>query len=100
MIIEALTRENGSRKLISADKIFTSFTEVKDYCLESGSKMKPLRDNIALKFLILDTSEIFDVVIGWDEDGEIYVAGIGFPKTSNVLGDIYDKKNRKHRAEK
>ena len=100
MIIEALTRENGSRKLISADKIFTSFTEVKDYCLESGSKMKPLRDNIALKFLILDTSEIFDVVIGWDEDGEIYVAGIGFPEPSNVLGDIYDKKNRKHRAEK
>ena len=83
MIIEALTREKESRKLISTDITFTSFTEVKDYCIERGSKMKPRGDDIISKFLILDSGEVFDVVTGWYKNGEPYVI-LGFPEPSRL----------------
>jgi len=72
MVIEKLIREKGSRKLISADLTFHSFKEVINYCFEYASKMKPLKDDIMLKFLILDSEEVFDVSISLDRDGLAY----------------------------
>lgn len=79
MQIVALTKGKNRRDLIPTDKTFESFAEVQNYCLEYGSKMNPMQDSLVLKFEILDSSERFDVVISWYEDGEAYVM-TGFPE--------------------
>lgn len=72
MVIEKLVRERGSRKLVSADITFHSFKEVLDHCLEYAINNKPLKDDIILEFLIVDSEETFCVSIGCDEYGTAY----------------------------
>lgn len=81
MIIEELNvkRENGRRITVPTGKVFESFTEVYDYCIEYGSKPNQSPDMLILKFRILDSNEIFSVAIGWDRDSEVYVS-LDFPK--------------------
>ena len=74
MIIEELTRKPCTRReMIPTGKTFESFTEVQNYCLDLGNTMSPREDDICKKFKIVDSNEIFNVMIGWYSEGEACV---------------------------
>lgn len=74
MLIEELTREPCNRRnMIPTGKTFDSFIEVQNYCFDLGNTMPPRKDDICKKFKVADSNEVFNVMIGWYSDGDVYV---------------------------
>lgn len=75
MVIEELMREPGTRRnMVPTGKTFESISEMLQYYLEWADKQTPLKDAISVKFRIVDSGEVFFIVIGWDSNGEAYVS--------------------------